>query len=133
MTTAQKERITYLRESGESYAAIAGVLGISENTVKSFCRRNGIVVRTSSEDAAGSSLCDNCGEPLTHTPGKKPKRFCSDKCRMAWWNAHPEIVNRKAVYHFVCPVCGTEFESYGNARRIYCSRACSTASRRASS
>ena len=37
MTTAQKQRIEFLRDKGESYASIADDLGISENTVKSYC------------------------------------------------------------------------------------------------
>lgn len=40
MTDAQKENIRYLRGEGLGYRAIASRLGISENTVKSFCRRN---------------------------------------------------------------------------------------------
>ena len=40
MNTSQKQRIEFLRDKGESYASIADDLGISENTVKSYCRRN---------------------------------------------------------------------------------------------
>ena len=132
MTTAQKQQIEYLRGKGDSYAAIAADLGISENTVKSYCRRNNIVVTIKHEQSASINTCANCGCPLQHTPGAKRKRFCSDKCRMAWWKAHPESVARKAVYHFICPSCGEEFEAYGNANRKYCSRACFMAIRRTS-
>ena len=132
MTTAQKERIEYLRSKGNSYAAIAADLGMSENTVKSYCRRSNIGIGEKAEQAATMDACANCGRPLEHTPGAKRKRFCSDKCRMMWWKAHPEAVNRKAVYCFACPACGAEFESYGNAHRKYCSRACFGAARRAS-
>jgi hypothetical protein len=41
-------------------------------------------------------------------------------------------MRRKAVYHFVCPVCDAAFDSYGNQHRKYCSRACFGAARRAS-
>lgn len=132
MTTAQKQRIEYLCGRGDSYAAIADDLGISENTVKSYCRRNNIIVAIKQEQPVTTDTCANCGCPLTHMPGSKQKRFCSDKCRMAWWKAHPEAVNRKAVYRFVCPTCSTEFEAYGNAYRRYCSRACFGLSRRVS-
>ena len=131
MTTAQKERIEYLRSKGNSYAAIAADLGMSENTVKSYCRRNNISVSIKQELPVATDTCANCGIPLRHTPGSKQKRFCSDKCRMTWWKAHPEAVNRKAVYRFVCPICGRSFEAYGNAHRKYCSRTCSVAARRA--
>jgi hypothetical protein len=43
---------------------------------------------------------------------------------MKWWKAHPERINKKAIYQKVCPKCGTEFECYGAAKRIYCSVAC---------
>ena len=127
MTTAQKSRIIYLRGNSESYAKIAAALGISENTVKSFCRRNNIGVKS----AANAETCIECEKPLIQIKNKKQKKFCSDKCRMAWWNAHPEAVNRKAIYNFVCNNCGVNFESYGNANRRYCSRACFGAARRA--
>ena len=129
MTALQKKRIAYLRGKGDSYTRIAATLGISENTVKSFCRRNNL---GKNQPIAIENACGNCGKPLVHTPGAKRKRFCTDKCRMAWWNAHPEAVNRKSVYHYQCLACGVSFVSYGNARRRYCSRACFGAARRAS-
>ena len=95
MTTAQKERIEYLRGKGDSYAAIAADLGISENTVKSYCRRNNIGVAIKQELPVDTDACANCGIPLQHMRGSKQKRFCSDKCSMAWWKAHPEAVDRK--------------------------------------
>ena len=131
MTAAQKQRIELLRGKGESYAAIANDLSISENTIKSYCRRNNIIVAIKQEQPTPTEFCANCGCPLQHTPGSKHKRFCSDECRMAWWKAHPQTVNRKAVYLFVCPTCGGSFEAYGNANRKYCSRACFVAVRRA--
>ena len=132
MNTAQKQRIEILRGKGESYAAIAEELGISENTVKSYCRRNNIGIVIKQEQAAAINTCANCGCPLTRMPGAKHKKFCSNGCRMAWWKAHPEAVDRKAVYRFVCPTCGELFEAYGNANRKYCSRACFGMARKAS-
>jgi len=132
MTAQQKERITLLRAQGESYARIAGALGLSENTVQSFCRRNHIVINTRPSLSVNEDVCAHCGHPLIHTPGSKHRRFCCDGCRMAWWKTHPKAVNRKAVYYFVCPVCGAEFEAYGNAHRKYCSRHCWGKARRAS-
>ena len=55
---------------------------------------------------------------------KKRKVFCSAECRVRWWNAHPYMVNQKAVYHFVCAYCGKEFTAYGNNKRKYCCHAC---------
>lgn len=52
------------------------------------------------------------------------KKFCSDRCRMKWWNSHLDQVQRKANYDFVCPVCKKPFTVYGNANRKYCSHEC---------
>ncbi len=123
MTTQQKEQISLLRSQGESYSRIAASLDLSENTVKSYCRRNGIIPLTTQETES-STTCDHCGQPLLQTPGARKRRFCSDKCRMQWWYSHTEAMQRKAVHHFTCPVCGKKFKSYGNLTRIYCSRAC---------
>ena len=40
MTEEQKSRIHLLRERGLGYIRVAQALGISENTVKSYCRRD---------------------------------------------------------------------------------------------
>lgn len=125
MTNQQKEKIREMRKSGQSYANISSDLGISENTIKSYCRRNGISgVVTKAAVLPNGPFCRQCNKPLTLTVGVKMKKFCSDKCRMAWWNSHPEYVNRKAIYTFNCQACGKEFISYGNKQRKYCSRAC---------
>ncbi|MDP3486515.1 MAG: helix-turn-helix transcriptional regulator [Bacillota bacterium] len=125
MTYQQKETIKQMRSTGHSYSKIAMLLGISENTVKSFCRRNNLGgVGLAIANQAPGVLCRQCGTLLTHTAGAKQKRFCSDRCRMTWWNAHPEAVNRKALYPFICAHCGAACESYGNKKRKYCSRAC---------
>jgi len=42
MTQQQKEKIIKMRRGGFSYSRISTALGISENTVKSFCRRNNL-------------------------------------------------------------------------------------------
>jgi endogenous inhibitor of DNA gyrase (YacG/DUF329 family) len=120
-----REKIKQMRDAGFSYSRIAAAMGISENTVKSFCRRNnlnGFGVKASCNGQ--SDCCRQCGRSLVHITGAKQKRFCSDKCRMIWWNSHPEAVNRKAIFLFNCIQCGASVESYGNKKRKYCSRAC---------
>ena len=108
MTKYGKEQIAFLRSKGESYKKIADTLNISINTVKSHCRRY-----ISNDD----NKCDSCGIKLINIPGKREKRFCSDKCRMAWWNK-----NRKGNNEFICLICGKRFKAY--ASRKYCSKAC---------
>jgi len=104
MNVQQRQAIHRLRGEGLSYAKISALTGISENTVKSYCRRNDLgSVATEIPDTPVGSFCRQCGSPLTQTKGSKPKRFCSDKCRMTWWNSHPDAVNHKLVRQITCP------------------------------
>lgn len=131
MTREQKERIAILRGSGFGYRKIGSALSLSVYTVKSFCQRhpNKTLKTEPTKDAGlGNSLCKNCGSALKG--GRRAKKFCSAACRLSWWNRHPELVDRKAVYCLACAFCGKQFESYGNKGRKFCSRACYGQSRR---
>lgn len=118
MTDEQKKQIIALRRNGAGYGNIASQLGISINTVKSFCRRHSLAAPPT------DSLCEQCGRPIAQNPRRKRKRFCCDACRNKWWNSHLDLVKRKAVYIFTCPTCGKEFTVYGNSHRKFCSHAC---------
>ena len=119
MTDLQKEQIKTLRLQGIGYVKIGEMLGISDNTVRSFCRRNGL------GDAAKNTVsCKHCGKLIKIIPKQKPRKFCSDACRTAWWNSHPDCVDRKAVYAYTCAHCGKPFTAYGNKERKYCSHNC---------
>lgn len=132
MTDKEKSQIIKLRAAGNGYGRIAQTLGISPNTVKSFCRRNNISTETQEDTATaivGDTHCENCGREIQQIAKRKKKRFCCDKCRNAWWNSHLDQVKRKAVYTFRCPYCGREFQIYGDKRRKYCSHECYIADR----
>lgn len=118
MTDEQKQQIIALRRDGAGYGRIAARLQISINTVKSFCRRHSLAASTA------GAVCEQCGKPIEQNPGRKRKRFCCDVCRNKWWNAHLELVKRKAVYTYTCPACGKKFTVYGNSHRKFCSHAC---------
>ena len=47
--------------------------------------------------APGALLCLQCGKPVIQQSGHK-KKFCSFRCRMDYWNSHPEQVYRRAYY-----------------------------------
>ena len=126
MTGAEKEKIRFFRMEGLGYGAIAARLGRSENTVKSFCRRNHLTGVAAKEAV---TACRHCGQSLAELPGRKGRKFCSEACRRAWWKTHPELVDRKAFYLMTCAHCGEEFKSYGNQKRKYCSHACYIAAR----
>jgi endogenous inhibitor of DNA gyrase (YacG/DUF329 family) len=121
MKKQDMETINTMRLQGKSPAEIAWALGISVNTVRSHIRRH--------PELEGGKPCKNCGRPISTLPGRKEKLFCSDRCRMIWWNSHREQVQKKAYYRLTCSYCGKEFESYGNQNRKFCCRDCYRRSR----
>lgn len=127
MNDRERMMITNRRTRGESIRAIASTLGLNANTVKSFCKRNAIQPAQpeglSSSKTSRPVLCEHCGAKLHHTPNAKPKRFCCDQCRIAWWNAErkhkPENFDGAA---YVCEHCGTLI--FSRKERKYCSHTC---------
>ena len=105
-----------MRLQGKSAGAIAAALGLSVNTVKSYLRRH--------PDMGCTHFCPQCGKPVMQAEGRKEKKFCSDKCRNKWWNAHLDKVDRRAIREVTCAGCGKTFSVYGQAARKYCSHAC---------
>ena len=128
MTKDEIVVVTQLQRQGLGYRRIAALTNIPLNTIKSYCRRH--PVNEAETDAPFEAFCRQCGQPIESAPHHKAKQFCSDKCRMTWWNSHRDLVNRKAYQTVVCGNCGTAFQVYGNMPRKFCSRACSAASRR---
>ena len=123
MTQEQKNTIIKMRNQGHSYAIIGDVLGISKNTVKTFCNRNGLGGNLSIKKDSTDNKCKYCGAELEHTEGHRKKRFCNKKCSNAWWNAQTEktAANMKS---FVCPGCGKTFVASTKKRRKYCTFDC---------
>jgi hypothetical protein len=126
MTNEQKAVIRRLRQQNNSYVSIANTLGVSVSAVKGYCQRNGLTgLRAAAESTPDDpSVCLGCGKPITQREGIKRVKFCCPSCRQAWWNSHPEKVNRKAIYSFTCACCGKPFTAYGNRGRKYCSHEC---------
>ena len=120
MNSEEKMKIRILRQQGLSIGAIAKELCLPIGTVKSWCYRN----QVQQKGRGNIRLCEQCGEQIPVIPGRKHKRFCSDKCRMTWWNAHRELVRRKTAKRSICIFCGREFISYAKQNQKYCSHAC---------
>lgn len=133
MNEKEKEQVIKLRAVGKGYKAISKTLGISANTVKSFCRRKNINSGTSCKllemTSIETTFCDNCGREIKQIPKRRKRRFCCDECRNQWWNSHLDQVKRQAYYRFKCAHCGRVFQVYGDRRRKYCSYECYIAAR----
>lgn len=123
MTQEQIKVINQMKHAGAGARRIAKATGIPFETVKSYLRRH----RDSPED---ENHCRYCGAPIQSTPKCRPKKYCSDKCRLAWWKEHPERLNRKALYPKICVFCGQAFMAYGHINQKYCSRICSNEARK---
>jgi Sigma-70, region 4. len=127
MTTAEKDRIHEMRLLGISYSQISSELNISENTIKSYCRRHNLG-KTTAKKTTGilveKDVCKHCGKPIKQGSKGKHKKFCTEECRRLWWKANDTHIQRKAYYTLVCHGCGKSFKSYGNAKRKFCSHAC---------
>lgn len=134
MTDRQRQQIIQLRKDGFGYALIAKGLNISRDTVRSFCRRNGLAGEmpgktVNQDEQPKEGFCRECGNELRQTEGVKKKIFCCRECREKWWHEHPDRIKQRAVYSFVCAGCGKEFTAYGNSHRKYCSHECYVRSR----
>ncbi len=113
----KQEKVVKLRQEGISYRKISEITGLPLGTVKSICSRQG-------DGVLETSKCKACGIEIKSIKGKKAKIFCSDSCRMNWWNAHREQVKGGRTHKFVCENCQREFTAQGNQPRKYCSHAC---------
>ena len=54
----------------------------------------------------------------------KHRKFCSNECRVTWWNSHPEQVNRRNPRTGKCLCCGKEFTWYGPKPHKFCCHEC---------
>lgn len=138
MTAEQQNKIRELRMKGMGYRNISSETGIYRDTIRSFCRRNGLDGYASAICAGKTEIvekngmagqedqCQNCGRKLEQPLTGRKRKFCCEECRRKWWKHHPEKINRRqeAFYTEICAHCGNEFLSYGNRGRRYCSHAC---------
>ncbi len=127
MTNEQRRKLQELRAAGCGYGKISETIGVPLNTVKAFCRRNGLNGASASEPnetIIEVRHCKYCDKVIQQLPGRKEKKFCSDHCRNKWWNSHLDQVDRRANYECTCHYCGVKFISYGRRERKYCSRSC---------
>jgi len=129
MTTDEKTTLSAYRQQGLGYKKIAQLMGLSVNTVKTYCKRNSLGATVAQTSNGADSVCKCCNAPLVQIPGRKPRTFCSDTCKVKWWNAHPEQVKHRSDRQVICGHCGKSFSVNQNSTRKYCSHACYIADR----
>lgn len=115
MMDNQKHLIDKMRLDGDGYLKIAKAIGVSENTVKSYCRR-----QKNTDKKGAQAYCAECGKPID-TSKRSGRRFCSDSCRIKWWNKHPKA---EMPYTAHCACCGKEIHMRRKNERKYCSHRC---------
>ena len=123
MTYDEKCKIDDMRKNGCGCTTIANTLGLSLNSVKSYCRRTKPQTAKPVTIEIKEGGCEYCGAELVHIEGKKKKRFCSDKCRISWWNHHRDKLQHRNPISIKCKCCRKVFIS-SNSSRKYCSMNC---------
>lgn len=117
MDNKLKEQITKLRHQGIGYKKIAQELDININSVKSYCRQNGLTTKE-----LENNVCKACQSTLTGK--RKTAIFCSKQCRMMWWNHHKSEMATPTKVRVTCRCCGESFQAYPKENRAYCSHEC---------
>lgn len=128
MTEEQALQVRELRSQGTGYKTIAGLVGISRDSVRYYCQRHGlggirIVYEANLKDRISDGLaCAYCGGPLKREHTGRPRKFCSEACRRRYWKIHRNQlgVSDKKVYAMECPYCHKIFEAYGSRRKKFC-------------
>ena len=127
LTENEKTRIEELMRQGLKYPTIAKITGIKLSSVRYYC---GIADAGDADARKADAFCKGCGRPLFRKEKSKPRRFCSDACRMKWWNGHRDEVKHKTESRFICEYCGAAFTRPGKTRHRFCSKKCSAEARK---
>ena len=130
MTEKQKNTILEMRAEGITCKEIADHLGMTLGSVKMFVSRHN---RHPRHNRADDRRCEQCGKLLpkgtaASRGGILTQRFCSTKCKNAWWKAHPGKTEGDKQLTRTCAICGKTFTTYKDSK--YCSRSCYYASMR---
>ncbi len=113
MTERERNIIISRRRNGDPISSIAKDLNLNVNTVKSFCQRQKITIQETEK-----ARCLYCNGELPDYQSGRPRRFCSDVCRQAYWNTRQKQYRTEHI----CPNCGKAFNARKN--RKYCSHSC---------
>jgi len=115
-----KSQIINLHCEGVRYVDISRQLKIPVSTIKSFIYRHQADVEAAMDNLP---TCPRCGAlvPKMHF---KPRRFCSDRCRILFWKEHRGECKHTSMVPFACKMCQGIFMDYAGRNRQYCSHSC---------
>ena len=124
LTDAERTKIIEMRSKGIGYKAIGTELGMSRDAVRRFCKNNNVAGYAGAVKINHDEMetCPNCGKALEQAKRGRPKKFCSDKCRLKWWNYN--FSSHSFGMKITCAGCGRSFMSSPSAKRKYCSHEC---------
>lgn len=115
MTDFQKIKIQELYKQGKGPSEISSIMNIDIEEIKTFLKRY--------KDAdIGKPKCLYCGQELQNEYEILNKKFCSLKCKNAWWTKNSDKCNRTFIEH-TCKFCGKKF-STRKKTSMFCSRKC---------
>lgn len=132
MTEEQRQQIKTLRYQGFGYKQIANTIGLSRDSIRGYCIRNGLhgfaagvmkEYHKVMEEEFIFILCLNCGKEINQNPTGPRKKYCSMDCKRQWEKIH------RRKHTFTCVYCGNEFKSLGANERKYCDHSCYTRDR----
>ena len=133
MNEFQRDQIWLLRNQGLGYGAVAKAIGLKKDAVKQFCKRHpelrgygNLPQLMIEERVKNGTHCPQCFQPMLKKSTGRPKKFCSDRCRIVWWreNQSQHDKSKTAYDELTCQNCGRSFLSYANPTRKYCSHEC---------
>ena len=125
--------ITLLRTERKSYGDIAERLGLSVNTVKSYCLRHDLGdnrimgpipsrntrLKPKREPHPLIGYCIECGTVFKQCKNGS-RKFCSKLCAGRWNRKHGD-----GKFKQICPICGKEYPVFDLQKpRKYCSQDC---------
>lgn len=124
MNEEKSVEIRSLRQNGMSMRKLVEYTGETIATIRAQCKDINPVRENKDlpDQIEKKEACAYCGRMMEQPKKGRPRRFCSDACRRAYWKANRDLMkqNPEAVYTKVCAYCGKTFTSYGNKNRKYC-------------
>ena len=107
MTNEQRQKIKILRYQGVGYGKIAKATGLSRDSVRNYCIREGLngyaselvtEYRKVMKEEMLFVVCLNCGMKLEQNSCGRKRKYCSLSCKRKWENDHRKSYTRNCEY-----------------------------------